>query len=147
MKLQSINPHDQSVVGEVEISTAEDVVLAVSRARGAFSGWRHTPIEERIAYIKKYRQKIAEHKEEIARLTTLEMGKPLKQSLEDVDFELGFLDYYVTKGAENLADEPVFEEKNEYYRAVFEPYGVVAAIAPWNFPLSMANSGIIPALV
>lgn len=147
MKLQSINPHNQSIVGELETSSPHDVAIAVGRARGAFGVWRQIPIQERIAYIKKYRQKIAEHKEEIARLTTLEMGKPLKQSLEDVDFELGFLDYYIAKGAENLADELVFEEKNEHYRVVFEPYGVVAAIAPWNFPLSMANSGIVPAII
>ncbi len=147
MKLQTINPHDQSIVGELEISTSEDVSDAVSRAKTAFLKWKDVPIDERIRYIKKYRDKVAEHKEEIAKLTTLEMGKPIKQSLEDVDFELGFIDYYIEKGKENLANEVVFNEKNEHYRIVFEPYGVAAVIAPWNFPLSMADSGILPALI
>lgn len=147
MKLQSVNPHDQSIVGEIEVSTVEDVDLTVKKAREVFNKWRHLPVQERIEYIRRYRDKVAEQKEEIAKLTTLEMGKPLRQSLEDIDFEVAFIDYYIQKGAGNLADEEVLQEKGEKYRVTFEPYGVVAAIAPWNFPLSMANSGIIPALI
>ena len=146
-KLKILNPHDQSLVGELDISTPTDIKRAVDNARRAFGGWRNTSIDERIGYIRKYRDKISENKEEIARLATLEMGKPIKQSREDVDFELGFIDYYIENGAKNLADETVFSEGNENYRVVFEPYGVAAVIAPWNFPLSMANSGVLPALI
>ena len=147
MKLQSINPHDQSVVGKLEISTKQDVDRAISKAKKAFETWRFTPIKKRIEYIKKYRQKVEKNKDEIARLTTLEMGKPLNQSLDDIPWEIEFLDYYIDKGAENLADEVVLEKGKEHYRVVFEPYGVCACIAPWNFPLSMFNSGVIPALI
>lgn len=147
MKLQSINPHDQSVVGELEISSPDDVRRAVEKAKAAFTQWRDISIDRRIEFIKKYRDKVAGHKEEIAKLTTLEMGKPIKQSREDIDFELGFIDYYIEKGKENLADESVFKEGNENYRIVFEPYGVTAIIAPWNYPLSMVNSGVLPALI
>ncbi len=147
MKLQSINPHDQSAVGELEISNPQDIFNAIDKAKRAFGKWRDVSMDERIEFIKKYRDKVVERKEDIARLTTLEMGKPIKQAREDIDFELGFIDYYIEKGEENLADETVFSEGSENYRIVFEPYGVVAAIAPWNFPLSMANSGILPALI
>lgn len=147
MKLQSINPHDQSVVGEIDISSKKDVDSAVSSARKAFREWSHKAIEERISYIKKFREKVVGDKKEIARLISLEMGKPLAQALDDIDFELGYLDYYIEKGAENLSDETVLNKGNEHYRVVFEPHGVVASIAPWNFPLSMANSGITPSLI
>lgn len=147
MKLQSINPHDQSVIGEVEISTKNAVEAAVARARKAFESWRNASTKQRIEYIKRYRQKIVAHKEEIAKLTTLEMGKPLKQSLGEVPWELDFVDYYIEKGSDNLSDETVLDKENEHYRVVFEPYGVCAAIAPWNFPLSMFNSGVLPALI
>ena len=146
-KLKILNPHDQSLVGELDISTPTDIERAVDNARRAFGGWRNTSIDERIGYIRKYRDKISENKEEIARLATLEMGKPIKQSREDVDFELGFIDYYIENGVKNLADETVFSEGNENYRVVFEPPGVAAVISPWNFPLSMANSGVLPALI
>lgn len=147
MKLQSINPHDQSVVGELEISTKADVKAAVEKARNAFWSWRFIPIEERVEYIKKFRNKIVENKEKIAKLTTLEMGKPIQQSLSDVDWELSFIDYYIEKGPIFLSDETVREKGKEHFRITYEPYGVCACIAPWNFPLSMANSGILPALI
>lgn len=147
MKLKSVNPHDQSVVGELEISTSNDVAEAVSKAHIAFDKWRFTPIEERIEYIKKYRKLIEEHKDELAKLVTLEMGKPLSQSQDDIPWELEYIDYYIEKGAENVADETILQKGNEQYRVTFEPYGVCACIAPWNFPLGMFNSGVLPALI
>lgn len=147
MKLQSINPHDQSVIGELDISTSEEINSTVARAKEAFKTWRFIPLEKRLEYIKKYRQLIADKKDEFAKLVTLEMGKPLSQSQDDVKFELEFLDYYITNAPAFLADETVLEEGNNHFRIVYEPYGVCACIAPWNFPLSMVNSGVIPALI
>jgi len=147
MKLKSINPHDQSVVGEVRISRKQEVEKAVTKARKAFGLWRTLPVVARVEYIKKFRTKVAKNKDKIARLTTLEMGKPIQQSLDDVDWELEFIDYYIEKGPKYLADETVYKKGKEHFRVTYEPYGVCACIAPWNFPLSMANSGVTPALV
>ncbi len=147
MKLKSINPHDQSVVGELKISTQQDVKRAVKKAKKAFGPWQALSVAERVEYIKRFRTKVAKNKEKIAKLTTLEMGKPLQQSLDDVSWELEFLDYYIKKGPEYLADETVYKKGKEHFRVSYEPYGVCACIAPWNFPLSMANSGVIPALI
>lgn len=147
MKLLSINPHDQSLVGEVEISSEKDIVKMINKAKKAFRDWRNVDILKRIEYLKRYRHLIFSHKKEITKLTTLEMGKPLKQSLDDVDFEIGFIDYYLKKGPDNLADEIVFEKGKETYRVTYEPYGVCACIAPWNFPLAMLNSGVLPAII
>ena len=55
--LQSLNPHDQSVVGELPVSSAADVAAIVSLVRAAFPAWRRLPIEERIDFIKKFRDK------------------------------------------------------------------------------------------
>lgn len=147
MKLKSINPHDQSVVSEVKISRKQEFEKAVTKARKAFGLWRTLPVVERVKYIKKFRTKVAKNKDKIARLTTLEMGKPIQQSLDDVDWELEFIDYYIEKGPKYLADETVYKKGKEHFRVTYEPYGVCACIAPWNFPLSMANSGVTPALV
>lgn len=147
MKLRSINPHDQSLVGEVDISTESEVKSAVEKARKAFDSWKDLSIGDRVEFIKKYKQSLLDHKEELAELTTKEMGKPLAQSLEDIGFELEFVDYYIEKAEENLADEVVLDRGNEHYRTVFEPFGVCVCIAPWNYPLSMFNSGVVPALI
>lgn len=147
MKLQSVSPHDQSVVGEVEITTQEQISQAVRSAKQAFKTWRFTPITERVEYLKKFRQKIDERREEIARLVSREMGKPIKQSRDDIPWELNFIDYYINEGPKALVDEVVFGQGKENFRAVFEPYGVAAVIAPWNFPLAMFDSGVLPALL
>ncbi|HCH59333.1 MAG TPA: hypothetical protein DEV73_01810, partial [Candidatus Zambryskibacteria bacterium] len=74
MKLKSINPHDQSVIDELEITSQVQVLDAVSKAKSAFKTWRFSPVSERVDYLKKYRQKIADHKEDIAKLVSQEMG-------------------------------------------------------------------------
>lgn len=147
MKLKSITPHDQSVVGEVEVSTVQEVLDAVEKAQIAFETWQYLPISSRLEFIQKYREYIVKHKQELAKLITLEMGKPLAQSEEDIDWELGFIDYYIEKGAENLSSETVYKKEKDNFRVTYEPYGVCACIAPWNFPLSMFNSGVLPALI
>jgi acyl-CoA reductase-like NAD-dependent aldehyde dehydrogenase len=147
MKLTSINPHDQSVVGELEVSTLADVKNAVQKAHKAFDSWRFLAVEERVVFIKKYRDNVVKHQDELAKLTTLEMGKPIRQSKADVTGELSFLDYYIENAPKFLSDETVYKKGNEHFRITYEPYGVCACIAPWNFPLSMANSGVIPALL
>jgi succinate-semialdehyde dehydrogenase / glutarate-semialdehyde dehydrogenase len=147
MKLQSISPHDQSIVGEIEVSTKEEVIDAVESAKKAFTQWSRTSIQERVEYIKKYRTKLDEHKEEIANLITLEMGKPITQALEDIPWEFGYIDDYIQNGEGYLADETIIKNETEDYKILHEPYGVVACIAPWNFPVGMFDSGVLPALI
>lgn len=147
MKLQSINPHNQSIVGELNISSEIEIKDTVRKAKKAFSSWSNLSVGERVEYIAVFKEKIEKNKDKIAKLTTLEMGKPLSQSLEDVEWELDYIDYYIQNGPEFLADETVYEKGNDKFRVTYESYGVCAVIAPWNFPLSMANSGVIPALI
>ncbi|MFC1711860.1 aldehyde dehydrogenase family protein [Patescibacteria group bacterium] len=147
MILKSINPHDQSVVGKLQVSSEKDVERVILKAKKAFPLWKEKSVLERASYIKKFRSKVLKNKKKIAEYITLEMGKPIQQALDDVDFELGFLDYYIKKAPIFLSDETVLKKGNEHFRVTYEPYGVCGCIAPWNFPLSMANSGVIPALI
>jgi succinate-semialdehyde dehydrogenase/glutarate-semialdehyde dehydrogenase len=147
MKIASVNPHDQSIVGELEVSSSQLIKETVKKAKKAFEDWKNLTVQGRVEFIKKFREKVAENKEKIAKLTTLEMGKPLQQSLDDVTYELDFIDYYIGNALQFLADKTVYKKDKEDFRITHEPYGVCACIAPWNFPLSMATSGIIPALI
>lgn len=140
--LLSYNPHDQSVVGETPQSTPKDIENAVNKAKKAFLTWRKTPISKRTAYFKKFRSLLVDHKEELATLITKEMGKPIKQARDEVDFELGFIDWYIENAQKTLSDQVIKETDQAVYKIVYEPWGVCASIAPWNFPISMASSGI-----
>lgn len=147
MTLKSLNPHDQSIVGKLNISSQAQVRQAVVNAKKAFPSWKETSIEKRVTYIQKFQALLKQNASELAKLTSLEMGKPLNQSIDDIEAEQDFIDYYITQGPKTLADHTVLKETNGTYRLTHEPYGVCACIAPWNFPLSMANSGILPALI
>jgi len=147
MKLTSLNPHDQSVVGELEISTRKDVLEAVAKAKEAFKIWRTISIKNRAEYLQKYSQLLVANREKLAMLITLEMGKPLKEAIGEINDEIDFINYYCERAPEYLADEVVLTKNKESYRMTYEPYGVCACIVPWNFPLMMADSGILPALL
>lgn len=147
MKLNSINPFNQKIVGSVDISTSQEIKHAVLNAKKAFPKWKETPVEKRASYIKKLAKLVSENKEKLARLTTLEMGKPIKEARDDVEFESDYYNYYIAYGTQNLKDELIKKEKDLTYKLVFEPYGVCASIAPWNFPLSNANWAVIPAIL
>lgn len=147
MVLKSINPHDQSIVGETKISTKSETENVITLAKKAFSKWRKLSVKERIEFIKKYKEAIIKNKGKIAKLTSTEMGKPLTQAFDDVIFEAKFLDYYIENGEKFLEEEIIHKEKGKIFKTIFEPYGVCACISPWNFPLSMMNSGVIPALI
>lgn len=139
----SINPANGEKVGETPVSSASDVAKAVKEAKQAFPGWRATSIKDRVSYIKKFRKLLMDHKEELAKLTTQEMGKPIAQARDDVEWELGFIDWYVENAQTALSDVILKENEKVIYKVVYEPWGVCASIAPWNFPVSMASSGIM----
>ncbi len=141
--VRSINPANGEKVGEVTTSTKADVVRAVTHAKKAFFMWRALSFSQRVVYVKTFRKLLAKHKEELAILTTKEMGKPIIQSREDVDWELGFIDWYIENAKEALGDQIIKEDKRATYKITYEPWGVCASLAPWNFPVSMASSGIM----
>lgn len=145
MKLKSLNPaKNYEVIGEVSISTSRDIEIAVKKARQAAPGWAETPIEKRVEFARKLKDLILKDKEEIAKLITNEVGKPIRESRDDIDFDQRYLDYFINQGPKILAEKIVFEDDKSIGKIVFEPYGVAAVISPWNFPIGMPIWGIVP---
>lgn len=140
--IKSINPATGELVGETPISTIKQVAEAVIEAKKAFFTWRKTSLDERIGLMKKFRILLAAHTDELATLMSKEMGKPLTESKDEVSMELGFLDWYCDHLHEAMDEQTIQETDFAIYKVRYEPYGVCASIAPWNFPISMVNSGI-----
>lgn len=147
MPLTSLNPHDQSVVGEVEKTTQDQVNQTVEQARETFLDWRMTSIDERAAFIEKFTQEFAKRTDELAKLITLEMGKPLSQAKDETEWIQDYLKYYYQQGPKVLADEIISKDDGLIRKVVREPYGVAGVIAPWNYPLAMPIWGIFPNLI
>lgn len=149
MKIVSTNPADNyKVVGEVEVSTADEIQSKVAAAQKAKTAWKELGVEARIKLIEPIRDEFAARVDEIAELITSEMGKPITESTGEVSrYTNGELTWFLENSSKALGDEVTLKDDESVHRIRYEPTGVVAAIAPWNFPFGMAVWGIFPNLI
>jgi len=146
MTLESRNPATDEVVGAVPIASAADVEAAVARARAAQLGWWDTPIEERGAVIVRFAEALKGEADSLGALVTAEMGKTLRSAVGEVKGYASGIAGEVAEIEAALAHE-THEAKGQEVTVHREPHGVVAAITPWNFPVGMPLSILVPALV
>ncbi|HXE73825.1 MAG TPA: aldehyde dehydrogenase family protein [Candidatus Nitrosotenuis sp.] len=139
-------PATGEVLTECAEGDAEDIDRAVQSARRAFPAWARLAPARRGSLLKALAERLTAHADELARLTTLEMGKPIRESSRvDVPHAAAVFRYFGEwcdkVGGETLPVDPGF--LNYTLR---EPLGVVGAITPWNFPLVLAAWKVAPAL-
>ncbi|WP_248928911.1 NAD-dependent succinate-semialdehyde dehydrogenase [Paenibacillus hamazuiensis] len=142
-----INPATAAKVGEAPYGDGEDARLAVLAADRAFKDWSRLPAKERAAYIHRIADIMGERKEELAEIITLEMGKPLSEARSEVLISMDYLRWNAEEGVRNYGHVIPAPVANKRLLTVRQPVGSVAAITPWNFPLSMAARKLGPALV
>ncbi len=146
-----VNPATEQTLHHAAAGSAQDIDKAVHAARAAFDTgpWPRLAASERAAFLRAIAQQIQARQGELARLETLDNGKPLPESQWDIADAAGCFDYYAAM-AERLGDdlEEVITVSDGRFtsRAIREPLGVVGAIIPWNFPLLMAAWKVAPAL-
>ncbi|HNQ77566.1 MAG TPA: NAD-dependent succinate-semialdehyde dehydrogenase [Acidobacteriota bacterium] len=129
----SVNPYDGQTIREYPDFTAEQTSAAVDSAEKAFFEWRGATLTERKVLNLKLRDLLEKKKDELARLMTLEMGKPIKQSCAELEKCGLALSYYSEKAELFLAPQMVETEAQKSY-VRFDPLGLVLAVMPWNFP-------------
>jgi acyl-CoA reductase-like NAD-dependent aldehyde dehydrogenase len=135
MKIASTNPsRNYEVVGEVEVSTEQQVREAVAKARAAQPAWAALTQAERNAAVESFMQICSEHAEEIAELMSREMGKPIAQARAQVAESPSFFKAQIEMAGKVLAPQVVYEDETQRHHLTREPLGVVACITPWNFP-------------
>ncbi|MDX1465321.1 MAG: NAD-dependent succinate-semialdehyde dehydrogenase [Halomonas sp.] len=140
------NPATGERLAEVPDLTGEQAREAVAAAAAAWPAWRAKPAKERAALLRGWFDRIMAHQEALARLMTLEQGKPLAESRGEVAYGAAFVEYYAEE-AKRVAGETLPGHGADKRILVFrEPIGVVAAITPWNFPLAMITRKCAPAL-
>ncbi len=142
-----INPATEQVIANVPRGTSEDVERAVQASRKAFDEtWFDTTPGERSLMLWRLAQAVEEHADEIIALESQNVGKPKEVSEADFEFILDNLRYFAGAGR-HLEGRPAGEYMAGYTSMLRrEPVGVVASIAPWNYPLMMAIWKIGPAL-
>lgn len=137
MTIISLNPaRDYEVLGEVPISTKSEVVAKYDAARAAFGPWAAMELRERIKLLSKVPEIVARRLEDLAKLSSLEMGMPISQSRFMVQKSINHMRWSLDNAEASLAPEITYETDTEINEVIHVPHGVVAAISPWNFPVS-----------
>ncbi|MBD3611012.1 MAG: aldehyde dehydrogenase family protein, partial [Hydrogenovibrio crunogenus] len=134
MAMQSINPATGELVAEFDTwdqATLDDVV---TQAGYEFADWsKLTPLEDRVALLKRLGDVLMDDQSLLAELITLEMGKLYSEALAEVEKCALLCDYYAEHAEKFLADEPVESDASRSYVA-YLPLGVVLGVMPWNYP-------------
>ena len=143
-------PYDGSVVGTIFQATKEQVDAAIAAAAAAAPLMREMTLDERSTILSRAREKLLEHREDMALAVSSETGKPIKEARTEVERSAATL-LFSAEEAHRLHGEVVPMDaspagKGRWAMTVREPLGVIAAITPFNFPLNLAMHKIGPAL-
>ncbi len=141
------NPANGEGIDTAPKGDARDVERAVQAAERAFPKWWATPGSKRGELVGEGARKIIEHEDELARILTLEQGKPLMESKREIRRFVHTLEHYAGLGKNLRGGYVPNLDEGKYGIILKRPIGVVAAIVPWNFPVSLMGNKIGPALV
>ncbi|MBY7144427.1 NAD-dependent succinate-semialdehyde dehydrogenase [Virgibacillus sp. NKC19-3] len=144
--IQVTNPATGELIREIPADTEEEIHQALKRGHEYFQEWRKVNAHERSRLLKAWSEKIQNNKETIAEVMTLESGKPIQESLGEVNYATSYIDWYAEE-AKRLYGRTI-PAASETKRIIVskQPVGLVAAITPWNFPAAMMTRKAAPAL-
>lgn len=140
------NPASGAKVGSVPDGDAHDADLAIAAAAAALPTWRALLAKDRAKMIRKWAELIDKNAEALAQLLTAEQGKPLAEARSEIKSAVGVVEWFAEEGRRVLGEYGASHKLDARMVVSREPVGVVAAITPWNFPVSMITRKVSPAL-
>lgn len=141
-----INPATGEVLTQVPDMGATETNLAIAAADRALPAWRGKTAKDRATLLRKWHDLIMANQEDLARLMTLEQGKPLAESRGEVAYGASFIEWFAEEG-KRIAGEVIPAPTTDKRLVVIQQgVGVTAAITPWNFPIAMITRKVAPAL-
>ncbi len=147
--MKILNPATNTVIADVAEDSAVSVRAKYLRARAAQPAWAAVPMKQRLDAIGKFRDRITEMHETLAQTLTREVGKPIKQSRNELNGLLGRIDFFLAEAARVLREEKVYADAKQKLeeRISHEPLGVIANISAWNYPYFVGGNVFVPALL
>ncbi len=142
----AINPATEEPIGEAPVAGREDALLAIAAAERGLEAWRRTPAWDRARVLRKVAILLTERMEEIARILTIEVGKPLAQSRREVQLSIDQFEWFAEETKRIFGQSLESRVKDGRMLVDYEPVGIVAAFTAWNFPLLLLSRKIAPAL-
>jgi succinate-semialdehyde dehydrogenase / glutarate-semialdehyde dehydrogenase len=143
---ESTNPANGEVIGVAADAGVEDVHAAVDAAAEAFGGWSTRTAYERSAFLYQAHQLMLERREALAKLMTEEQGKPIRMARNEVGYAADFLLWFAEEAKRVYGETIPSARADQRFLVLRQPVGVVGAITPWNYPVSMLTRKISPAL-
>lgn len=144
--IQVLNPADGSIVGEAPKMTLNEVRAAVDRTCNAFPSWSRTLARERSEFLRRWFELVRDEKRIFAEIMVKENGKCLSEAMGEIDYGLGFVEWYAEEAKRVYGDTIPTHAGNASVLVFKEPAGPTAAITPWNFPFMMITRKIATAL-
>ena len=143
---ESRNPATGEVVGSAADAGVGDLDAAVQAAAAAFEPWAARTAYERSAFLAQAHQLMLERREALAKLMTEEQGKPIRMARNEVGYAADFLLWFAEEAKRVYGETIPSARADQRFLVLRQPVGVVGAITPWNYPVSMLTRKIAPAL-
>ena len=140
------NPASQEIIGSVPNCGQSETKIAIRAAENSFENWKNTTAKERSNILKKWFRLIENNLEDLAKIMTIEQGKPISESRGEISYGASFVEWFAEECRRVYGDTipDIFNDRRAI--VIKQPVGVVAAITPWNFPSSMITRKCAPAL-
>lgn len=143
---QVTNPATGEILSEVADGTREDTKRAIVAAEEAFHSWSSLTAFQRSDYLYRVYNLMIEKKEHLAEMMTKEQGKPLKAARNEVQYAADFVQWYAEEAKRVYGEVLPAPRGDQRFIVLRQPVGVVGAITPWNYPISMLTRKIAPAI-
>jgi len=144
--IRSVNPATGEIIKVFETMSEKEIDQKLHVAEQRFYKWREVPFAERAKILHNVASIFRKRKDEMARLSMLEMGKLHREGIIEVSLCANIFDYYADNGESFLADEPIKRENGISFIS-YEPLGVILSIQPWNFPYSQLVRNVAPIIM
>jgi succinate-semialdehyde dehydrogenase/glutarate-semialdehyde dehydrogenase len=143
--ITTTNPYNGNKLKDYQFHTEKEISEILNQADHCFKTWKKETISNRTKLLHAVAKNLSSKKQEYSRLMTLEMGKPITESISEIEKCIALCDFYATNAASLLSDELIETDADESFIS-YDPLGCVLGIMPWNFPFWQAFRFAIPTL-
>jgi acyl-CoA reductase-like NAD-dependent aldehyde dehydrogenase len=148
--LKVINPATEELLAELEEDDGQTLNQKTAAARAAQRIWARTPLAERLAAVRRFGELLQSRRDALAQTLTAEVGKPIRQSRNELTAMQGRIDFFLEHTAAAMEEEIVLRSSGSppmEERIRYEPLGIVANISAWNYPYFVGSNVYLPALL
>ncbi len=141
-----LNPATEEIVAYIPSLPTTEIMALIEKSKQAQKLWQAKPAAERSAVLKRWYELMIDNADDLARIMTIEQGKPLAEAKGEVTYGASFLQWFAEEGKRTYGEVIPAPAGNKRMMTIRQPVGVAAAITPWNFPIAMITRKAGPAL-